>query len=113
MAPVCSICRHPHHYEINVSLLRIGIRPTARQFALSVPALDRHKKHVPKLLAADPGAEVVCEPASLLERVEKLIKESEIIAEAAKRKQDWSAATSALREARTCLELLAKIRAAN
>ena len=59
---------------------------------------------------ADLAAEVVCEPRSLLERVEKLIKDSEIIAEAAKRKQDWSAATSALREARTCLELLAKIR---
>jgi hypothetical protein len=106
----CSICRHPRHDEINVSLLRIGTRPTARQFALSIPALDRHKKHLPKQLASDPSAEIACEPSTLLERIERLMKESETIAEAAKREKDWAAATSALREARTCIELLARIR---
>jgi hypothetical protein len=32
-------------------------------------ALDRHKKHLPKQLASDPAAEIVCEPSTLLELI--------------------------------------------
>jgi hypothetical protein len=53
---------------------------------------------------------MVCEATSLLGRVECLMQESEKIAEAAKLAKNWPAATSALREARNCLELLGKLR---
>jgi hypothetical protein len=54
-------------------------------------------------------AEVVCEATSLLTRVESLMQESQKIAAAAKLEKNWPAATSALREARGCLELLGKL----
>ena len=106
----CTICHHPQHEEIAVSLFRDGTRATARRFQVSLPALDRHKSHLPGTLAKAQHAEVVCEATSLLTRVESLMQESEKIAAAAKLEKNWPAATSALREARGCLELLGKLR---
>jgi hypothetical protein len=77
---------------------------------VSLPALNRHKSHLPGTLAKAQHAEVVCEATSLLARVESLVHESEKIAAAAKLEKNWPAATSALREARGCLELLGKLR---
>lgn len=53
---------------------------------------------------------MVSKATSLLARVENLMHESERIAAAAKLEKNWPAATSALREARSCLELLGKLR---
>lgn len=106
----CTICHHPQHEEIAVSLFRDGTRPTARRFQLSLPALDRHKGHLPGTIINALQAEVVSEATSLLARVENLMHECEKIAAAAKLEKNWAAATSALREARGCLELLGKLR---
>ena len=106
----CTICHHPQHEEIAVSLFRDGTRATARQFQVSLPALDRHKGHLPDRIVKAQQAEVVSEATSLLARVEGLMQESEKIAAAAKLEKNWPAATSALREARGCLELLGKLR---
>src|SRR5229473_7118595 len=106
----CTICHHPQHEEIAVSLFRDGTRATARRFQVSLPALDRHKGHLPGTIAKAQQAEVMCEATSLLARVESLMHESAKIAAAAKQEKNWPAATSALREARGCLELLAKLR---
>jgi hypothetical protein len=110
MTTACSICRHPRRDEINLSLIQNGTRPTARTFGLSKAAVDRHKKHLPKQLATEPAAEIATDSSTLLARVEQLMRESELIAAAAKGAKNWVAATAALREARTCLELLAKVR---
>ena len=91
----CTICHHPQNEEIAVSLFRDGTRFTARQFQLSLPALHRHKGHLPGTIVKAQQAEVVCEATS---------------AAAAKLEKNWPAATSALREARGCLELLGKLR---
>ena len=77
---------------------------------MSLPALDRHKRHFPDKIVRAQQAEVVSEATSLLSRVENLMQESEKIAAAAKLEKNWPAATSALREARSCLELLGKLR---
>jgi hypothetical protein len=106
----CTICHHPQHEEIAVSLFREGTRATARRFQVSRPALDRHKAHLPGTIVKAQQAEVACEATSLLTRVESLMQESEKIAAAAKLEKNWPAATSALREARGCLELLGKLR---
>ena len=106
----CTICHHPQHEEIAVSLFRDGTRATARRFQVSRPALDRHKAHLPGTIVKAQQAEVACEATSLLTRVESLMQESEKIAAAAKLEKNWPAATSALREARGCLELLGKLR---
>ena len=110
MASACSICRHPRRDEINLSLIQNGTRPTARTFGLSKASVDRHKKHLPAQLASEPAAETATDSSTLLARVEQLMRESELIAAAAKGAKNWGAACAALREARTCLELLAKVR---
>jgi hypothetical protein len=46
MSHRCSICCHPKLDSINVSLVRDGTRFTAREFQISRPALDRHKRHL-------------------------------------------------------------------
>ena len=46
MSHRCSICRHPKLDSINVSLVRDGTRFTAREFQISRPALNRHKRHL-------------------------------------------------------------------
>ena len=89
---------------------RDGTRATARRFQVSLPALDRHKKHFPDTIVRAQQAEAVSDATSLLSRVENLMQESEKIAAAAKLEKNWPAATSALREARSCLELLGKLR---
>ena len=106
----CTICHHPQREEIAVSLFRDGTRATARQFQVSLAALDRHKGHLPGTIVRAQQVAVVCEATSLLARVESLMQESEKIAAAAKLERNWPAATSALREARGCLELLGKVR---
>ena len=106
----CTICHHPQREEIAVSLFRDGTRATARQFQVSLAALDRHKGHLPGTIVRAQQVAVVCEATSLLARVESLMQESEKIAAAAKLEKNWPAATSTLREARGCLELLGKLR---
>ena len=47
MAPRCSVCSHPSHEEINLSLAAgVPYRPLAQQFNLSLSALSRHSKHL-------------------------------------------------------------------
>jgi hypothetical protein len=110
MSRHCTICLHPQREEIAVSLFRDGTRATARQFQVSLPALDRHKGHLSCTVINALQADVVSEATSLLNRIESLMQESEKIAAAAKLEKNWPAATSALREARGCLELLARLR---
>jgi len=86
------------------------LRTIAQRVGTSPWALHRHKKHLPAQLVQAQQAEIVTEATSLLDRVESLMQESEKIAAAAKQEKNWPAATSALREARGCLELLAKLR---
>ena len=55
-------------------------------------------------------AEAVTEATSLLDRVERLMQESEAIVAAPKLERNWTGATAALRQARGCIELLGKLR---
>jgi resolvase-like protein len=57
----CSICHHPQQEEIAISLFRDGTRATARRFQVSLPSLDRHKRHLPDAIVKAQQAEVLCE----------------------------------------------------
>ena len=85
-------------------------RKIAERYGPSSTALFRHKRHLPAKLVQAHRAEEVTEATSLLSRVEQLVRESERIAEAANSEKNWPAATAALREARSCLELLGRLR---
>ena len=111
MPQFCSVCRHPEKLAIEGAVLRNEpLRSIAQRLGTSPWAIHRHKKHLPKQLAEARHAEQVAEATGLLNRVEALLAEAEKIAAAAKESRDWSAATSALREARSCLELLGRLR---
>jgi hypothetical protein len=115
---LCKICTLPAKLraKIDAALVdgvtynRIVARHSKRDRPINTMNLSRHRRHLlPKELvrrAPAPQPEVA---ATLLERVETLVAESRMIAEAAKTGQQWIAATSALREVRCCVELLGKL----
>jgi len=105
---LCTICRHPQQQGIALSLMRDGTRDTARRFRVSRSALDRHKKHLPGTLVKAHEAQELSKSASVLFQVKKLITEHRKTAARAKKDRQWAQATGALREVRSCLELLAK-----
>jgi hypothetical protein len=108
----CTVCQHLELATINAALARgTPYRKVAAQVrGLSPAAVDRHKRDLPTTLVKATNAEAVSQATNLLSRVETLLRESEAIAKSAKRAKEWPAATAALREARSCLELLGRLR---
>jgi hypothetical protein len=76
---------------------------------VSRSALHRHKKHIPRVLAKVHQAEEVAAASSLRSQIEALMNEFRTIAARAQTDRQWSAAATALREVRACLELTAKL----
>jgi hypothetical protein len=54
--PRRAICSHPQAAAITASLDLIGTRKTARQFHVSLPAVNRHKQHVREETGGEGGA---------------------------------------------------------
>jgi hypothetical protein len=120
MSARCSICRHPLRDSINVSLLRDGTRSTARQFQVSRPALDRHKRHVRTSVpiqaraAGVQTADFVARPDgthSRLSELDVLMRRCEeaLIQETAS--GDFGQVLRVIKELRSCLELRVKLEA--
>jgi len=102
MAMPCTICQHPQRTVIDVSLLRDGTRPTARQYGLSRSALDRHRRHV---LRAVPNEDCEAgagnnEMQALLFKVDAMIRDCEQALAQAKTDRDSSALVKLMRELR-------------
>lgn len=112
MAIRCSICLHPQRNSIDVSLLRDGTRSTARQFQVSRPALDRHKRHVVQTVAASRSQDTLVGtdgPISLRSRIESSVQCCENVIKQAQANKDFNGMMRAIRELRGCLELLATL----
>jgi len=108
----CSICRHPQRDSINVSLLRDGTRSTARQFQVSRPALDRHKRHVAQTDAAPRTQDTQVSgngAVPLRSRVEGSIQCCENALRQAQANKDFPGVMRAIRELRGCLGLLSRL----
>lgn len=114
MSSRCTICRHPQRDSIDVSVLRDGTRFTARQFQISRPALDRHKRHLPQNVVADQADEI---PASsdgktpLLSRLEVMIRHCESALSQAQANKNLPGGMRAIRELRGYFELKCKLQA--
>lgn len=115
MSKLCAVCVLPAKTRDAIDRALVSgktYKKISERFKrrVSTFALYRHRKHLlPKDLvrqAPPPKPEVA---TNLLDRVESLINESRGIAEAAKRGEQWVAASAALREVRACLELLGKL----
>ncbi len=126
MPRTCTACRHPDRAEIDAGLVRgEPYRRIAALCGVSADAVNRHKAHIPPHLAhAQQAAEVVAAD-DLLAQVQALKARALGILDRAERgveqvigrggtarvvtAPDLRTATAAIREARGCLELLAKL----
>jgi hypothetical protein len=113
MPRTCSVCKSPDKLPAEDAILRvIPLSRIAAQTKLSVDALQRHKKNCMAkgiVRAAPFEAQQSVEAISLLSRVQSLIVEVREIANCAKKNKSWASAISALRELRSCLELLGRM----
>jgi len=108
----CTVCQHPKRGEID-KLLAIdsNFAGISRDFAgISEDALKRHKeKHLPGTLAKAENIKEVVKADALLEDVKSLRKKALGILESAEKAGDLKTALLGIREARSCMELLAKV----
>lgn len=106
----CGVCSHPKRSDIDAAIVAgTSYRDVSGQFQVSRSALGRHREHIPVALAVAKQAQEAAQATTLLERVEEIIRDCRAIADKAQRAKDWGPAVAALREARACIELLAKI----
>jgi hypothetical protein len=108
----CTVCAHPELEIINRAL--VGGEPyrsvANRYESLSQAAVQRHQEnHLPATLAKAREAEEVAHADDLLDQVRGLQARTLAILEAAEETSQHRTALSAIREARSNLELLAKL----
>jgi len=108
----CSVCAHLEVGEINKALVQGGgYRPIAERFGISYSAVGRHfRKHLPVAIAKAAEAGVIAEAGDLLGQGELLRDKAYSALLKAEEAGDLSTVLKAVREARGCLELLAKLR---
>lgn len=114
MSRRCTVCSHPKRAEIDAAIVGGGvIRDIARRFDVSKDALCRHRDgHLAAHLLTSHKAAEVLRADVLIERVESLVTSGEALIEHGQggdvvSVKAWAAG---IREARLCLELLAKLR---
>lgn len=110
MGRPCSVCSHPKLKEIDQSLL-IGTpyRDIARRFEISPSAAHRHSKHVQSALTAVAQEDAVAYGRTVLAQVRTLTDRAVRLLDRAEEEGDLRAATGAIREARSCVELVARL----
>jgi hypothetical protein len=111
MGRVCSVCVHGERDEIDRLLVSgSSLGQIARQYPpLTTSALSRHhRRHVSAALAAMETARQAEQRASLLERIESVIRRAETMFTAAANEGRTAQALDVLRELRLQLELLGK-----
>ncbi|MGD1147393.1 MAG: hypothetical protein ABR961_05550 [Thermoanaerobaculaceae bacterium] len=111
MARHCTVCTHPDRDAIDAALVgRDSYRGVARRFAVGPDAVERHAKaHLPTSLAKAHEVTEVTRADDLLAQVRELQAKAVTILETAERGGDLRSALGAIREARSCVELLGKL----
>ncbi len=111
MPRVCTICTHPEREAINQALVAgEPYRVIAQRFAASPDAVYRHKiDHIPPALAKATEAKETALADDLLAQVKALRGKSISILQKAEAAGDLRTALLGIREARSCIELLAEM----
>jgi hypothetical protein len=108
----CTVCTHPDKAEIDEALVA-GVSSAdiaGRYRTIGERALRRHKaNHLPAKLVMAHAAEEVAQADTLLDQVRDLQSRTLAILEAAEETKQHRTALGAIREARSNLELLAKL----
>ncbi len=107
----CSICGHEKIEEINRLLLEgVPLRNIAKQYSVSAASLHRHKGgHLPAKLVKAQEAREIAKADSLLAQVTELRDKALSILDKAEQAGDLRTALQGVREAKGCLELLARL----
>jgi hypothetical protein len=111
MPQTCTICRHAEREAIDAALLTAEpLRIIAARFGTSATALHRHKAaHLPTRLALAQGAQEAAHGDDLLAQVRELQGKALAILAKAEAAGQLNVALQGVREARGCLELLARL----
>ena len=110
--PKCTICTHADKNLINERIMSgLSARGIAREFPeLNYAAVNRHKtNHLPKELLKAKKMQEIDYADKLLDRVEDLYSRAHDIIDKAEDKGSFREAVSAIKEARSNLELTAKL----
>jgi transposase-like protein len=108
----CTVCSHGDRRAIDRLLVRNerANRRIAARYGLAATSLRRHRdRHLAKTLAKAQAAGEVVTADELLLEVRQLQERAEGLLETAESSGDLRSACAAIREARGCLELLAKL----
>lgn len=107
----CTVCQHPERETIDAALVAgDSLRDVAGRYRISKSAVERHKaEHIPARLAQAQDAQDAARADTLLAQVSELQGKALGILTKAESAGDLRAATAAIREARECLALLAKL----
>lgn len=107
----CTICTHPERDEIDTAIVRgQPLRRIATQRGLTEQSMRRHgAAHLPASLARAHAAQEIAQAGDLLGELRELHNRVLGILERAEESGDLRAATGAIREARSVIELLAKL----
>jgi len=111
MPRTCTVCAHPERAAIDQALLNNSvIRDIAGQHRLAKSAVARHKDdHLPAALAKAKEAQTVADADDLLRQAGALRTKAMSLLLKAETAGDFRTALAGVREARGCLELLAKL----
>ena len=107
----CTICIHPARADIDASIVRgEAFRRIAAHHGVTEQSVRRHRAdHLPSSLVKAEEAREVAQASSLLAEVRELHARVLAILTRAEEAGDLRAATGAIREARSTIELLAKL----
>ncbi len=107
----CTICTHKSRAKIDQALVaRRPFRDIAGQYGVSKSALVRHHDdHLPAALVKAQDATEAAQADALLAQVVDLRDKALDVLDTAQGSADLRAAIGAIREARGCVELLAKL----
>ncbi len=106
----CSVCTHPQRPAIDAALVAgESLRSIAKQFTVSDSALFRHRDHIPAALADAHDAQEVAQADDLLSQIRDLQRRTLTMLTTAEKAGELPTALKAVREARSNLELLAKL----
>jgi hypothetical protein len=111
MSPrVCTVCVHSERADIDAALVAgtPSLRNIAARFGTSPTALHRHKRdHLPQELGKTQDAQEIASAGDLFAEVQRLQARAVCILETAERSGALNVALNAMREARSCIELMA------
>jgi hypothetical protein len=111
MPRVCTVCTHPENKAINAALVAGTPAPRlAALYRVSDDALLRHKEaHLPSIMTKAKSARDVTHADGLLAQVRTLQGKATGLLLKAEGEGDYRTALAGVREARGCVELLAKL----